>query len=622
MDHERLLKGLNGAIRALFILLLVYSGLAMGMVRPADLGIALFLTSALLILMAVKVMVQKDSKVFLPAFLVAFGVFILYGIGHVVHGVASPYYSQVLLLELAFIFSVSLLVLNEFQDRKDARRILFVLVLIGVVSCFYALHQSLMFTDQVWSYFRPLGYGRRGSGFFINPNYFCGYLELLLPLMLTYVLMSRVGASYKLFLTYSIVMFLVGIGLSGSRGGWIATILGLVILAFQMLQTRYWKYGIAASGFVLLLIVTFFKMYDAAYIRLMVTMKNWARNDRIRVWESAESMWADHRWWGVGPDQFQVHYRQYRSPELQHAVSFTHNDYLQLMTDWGIIGGILFAAAFLALAYVLKKTLSRLKKQQMEKEWSRSDRIALLVGTQITLLILLVHSVFDSLNQAPALSVLVATITGLALAQNIRSGDRFRFSPPMAVRGLYSGGLILLAVWMGWQGWVHRAEARHYNAAFDQSETFEEQVRLLEKAWAQGTGNPDVAFQTGEVYRAQAFLGQSDFVEKTEKAIEWFELAHQAHPRNSLYLTHLGLCYDWLGQFDVALSYHEKALKVDPKGFYPISCMSWHYMEQNRPDEAKKWFKQAASLFKSENRLATTFFRQVDDRLKEASKSQ
>jgi len=50
--------------------------------------------------------------------------------------------------------------------------------------------------------------------------------------------------------------------------------------------------------------------------------------------------------------------------------------------------------------------------------------------------------------------------------------------------------------------------------------------------------------------------------------------------------------------------------------------MSWHYMEQNRPDEAKKWFKQAASLFKSENRLATTFFRQVDDRLKEASKSQ
>ena len=92
----------------------------------------------------------------------------------------------------------------------------------------YAVYQFLAHSDRVWHFTTP--YRGRGTGTFISPNNLAGFLEMLLPLGLAYTLMGRLQPLTKVFVGYATLALAAGIGVSISRGSWIAT--GLVLLVF------------------------------------------------------------------------------------------------------------------------------------------------------------------------------------------------------------------------------------------------------------------------------------------------------------------------------------------------------------------------------------------------------
>src|SRR5207253_4160500 len=51
-------------------------------------------------------------------------------------------------------------------------------------------------------------------------------------------------------------------------------------------------------------------------------------------------MWQENYWTGVGPAHFDVRYRWYRPrlAQLQVRPEYVHNDYLNTLADYGIIG--------------------------------------------------------------------------------------------------------------------------------------------------------------------------------------------------------------------------------------------------------------------------------------------
>ncbi len=74
----------------------------------------------------------------------------------------------------------------------------------------------------------------RASGQFISPNHFAGFLEITALMAGSFVVWGRVGWTTKVLAAYVVLCCLAGIGISGSRGGYISITAGA--LAFFILS--------------------------------------------------------------------------------------------------------------------------------------------------------------------------------------------------------------------------------------------------------------------------------------------------------------------------------------------------------------------------------------------------
>lgn len=88
--------------------------------------------------------------------------------------------------------------------------------------------------------------------------------------------------------------------------------------------------------------------------------------ERRFVWFKTDEMNKEHYWWGVGNGSWKIWFPSknieggYRLQEKSIVFTRVHNDYLEIRSEMGLIGGLLFvglfAAAFLAAAATLRRT--------------------------------------------------------------------------------------------------------------------------------------------------------------------------------------------------------------------------------------------------------------------------
>ena len=64
------------------------------------------------------------------------------------------------------------------------------------------------------------------------------------------------------------------------------------------------------------------------------------------LWEVAVRMWQEHLWLGVGPAQFDVRFPAYRTQFIQLNPGHVHNEYLNVLVDYGLVGALLAATVF------------------------------------------------------------------------------------------------------------------------------------------------------------------------------------------------------------------------------------------------------------------------------------
>src|SRR4029077_16835629 len=140
------------------------------------------------------------------------------------------------------------------------------LVLLVLFESGYGLWQMSTKSDAVLFWTRPDGSARRGGGTFINPNNFAGFLELAFGLVLVRgLLMHRNRGTVEAFalrrmiILYVALMALMGIGISLSRGGWLATVVGLALLAVWgdwRARVHWGRFFGVGSGVLLLGLIT------------------------------------------------------------------------------------------------------------------------------------------------------------------------------------------------------------------------------------------------------------------------------------------------------------------------------------------------------------------------------
>src|SRR6185369_10218160 len=120
---------------------------------------------------------------------------------------------------------------------------------------------------------------------------------------------------------------------------------------------------------------------------------------RIQLFAGTLKLIADRPVFGSGLGSWEWVYRKYKHPSIQDHPEHTHNEFLNLASDYGLIGFLLLLAFFVGF-YRQSLLLSdaRLSPEQR----------AFAVGSAISVPAVLVHSCFDFPLHIPANSVLLA----------------------------------------------------------------------------------------------------------------------------------------------------------------------------------------------------------------------
>ena len=245
---------------------------------------------------------------------------------------------NIALLMIAFVLSY-FVVINTIENKKQFKFILYIFSIAAVITAFYGLYQY-MFGDlysQAWldkERFEDIK--MRVYSTFENPNVYGEYLILAIPIIAG-LLWTEKGIFKKLFWLGSLGVTMLALALTFSRGCWLGIILAIGLLAI-MIDRRFILLGIVA-----LLFLPF--VLPESIINRFLSIGNMGDSStsyRVYIWMGTLAMLADY-WFsgiGLGITSFNTIYPIYSYNDI--SAPHSHNLYLQLVVEFGIVGLIVF----------------------------------------------------------------------------------------------------------------------------------------------------------------------------------------------------------------------------------------------------------------------------------------
>jgi len=623
MSSKLLDRWCERGILGLVLAILVFGPLAMGAVDTPEFLVVQGLTIGVMLLWALRIWASPKPQLLWPPICWVVLAFAIYAIARYltadIEYVARMEMIQVLMY--AFLFFA---IVNNLYRQEVAQIIGFTLIFLAMAISAFAIYQFFKHSNRVWVFTSP--YVGRASGTYISPNNLAGFLEMLLPLATAYVLAGRMKPVTRILLGYAALVMAAGLTVTFSRGGWTATAIGL--LAVLGILAGYRNHRIPA---LLLLVVCigggawFTKIYLAktlAYISRVegtVNSGQIALDYRRDMWMAAGQMWLGHFWWGVGPAHYNYRFREYRSAHVQLQPDRAHNDYLNLLADWGTAGGIIVLAGMAAFAAGLWETRKHVQRAERDlgRRGTTSNRFAFFLGASGGLLALAAHSVVDFNLHVPANAILGVTLLAL-LASNVRfATERYWLSARLPVRMLATIVLVCGIGYLGWQGLRRGNEYVWLQRAQPASLLVLDRAALLEKAFAAEPQNFETAYNIGEAYRIQSFEGGPDYAAQAETAMRWYARARQLNPHDGYNDLRTGMCLDWLDRHVEAGPFYRAAEQLDPNGYFTVANIGWHYVQVGDYPAAREWFERSLQLEWQENIIGRSYLDWVEQKLVE-----
>lgn len=624
MNREVLDRWCERGILALVLAILVFGPLATGAVRSLEFLVIQGLTLGVMALWGLRLWLNPKAQFLWTPVCWLVVAFTAYAIGRYltcdIEYVGRK--EMIRILVYAFLFFA---ILNNLHRQESTQIICFTMIFLATGISLYALYQFLTGSERVWHFHS--GYKGRASGTYISPNHLAGFLEMLLPLALAYTLVGRAKTHTKVFLGYAALVMAAGIGVTVSRGGWVSAGIALIVL-FGILALHR-NYRLPALVMMLVLIgggaffVSKSAFFKDRFKHGAASVKNVEVDVRYELWSAAARMWKDHVWFGVGPAHYNHRFRAYRPEAVQKQPDRVHNDYLNALVDWGIVGATIIALAFGTLFAGLIRTWAHVRRTEKEFGTSQSNKFAFVLGSAAGLLGLLAHSVIDFNMQIPANAILAIILMALLNSHLRFATERYWVTAQPWSKAMASIVLMAGLAYLGYQEarlgreyvWLERARrATPLSLA---------QIMAMEKAFAVEPKNFETAYSIGEAYRLQSFDGGHNYRELATNAMSWFQHGINLNPFNGYNYMRYGMCLDWLERFDEAVLYFNKADELDPNGYFMLAHMGWHYVESGNYAAARPWFERSLRLQWEDNEMAESYLEKIiKPRLLEAASKQ
>ena len=309
------------------------------------------------------------------------------------------------------------LVLHFGRSRAKAWTLLGTVLALGVVGVAMAAYQR--FVDPKWMMLGRVQaeqFAGRSAGMFGIPNSLAGLLELGLPFCLVLLGGRVLPPAGKVLLGWGGALALVGLVLTGSRGGWIGTALALA--CWPMCTSRSWRQGALGAVAVLAavgasLTVLYFGS-EHARARVDPFLAGTFEQSRPIIWKVGWRIWEESPWLGTGAASYNVIFDRYRPAHFSNEPDWTHNDYLNTLSDYGLVGGGLAVGAGVALLGSAWREVKR-RRRAGQAAGSDLDSWRARLGLWLGLVAFAAHLAVDFHTKIPALAFSAALVLALAL---------------------------------------------------------------------------------------------------------------------------------------------------------------------------------------------------------------
>lgn len=607
MDRDTIEKYLERTILVLVLGALMFAVSAFGGVRASEFIVVEYLLAAIVVVWLVRIWVARKLRVFWPPVCWAVLPFVGYAAWRYrvadVELVAQQEFVRIFvgaLLFLAFVTNV--------YTQGGTRLTALTLVFFAMAVAMYGIYQWLSGSDRVWLFHRPVVYHGRASGTFICPNHLAGFLEMVFPLAAALAISGRSRPLTRVFVAYACAAILVGIAATRSRGGWLAAAASTGMLVLFLIRNRRYRWA-ALSLFIVAAGVG--SMFYSTLLQDRVTatyLRGPSKDTRLYYWDAAIGMWKTSPWFGVGPGHYDQRFRGFRqaSDKTQARPGYTHNDYLNALADYGVVGLLLLLLPLVTVAWAAVRCWPYVQRGG-DFSQQQSNRSALVIGSAAGLLAIAVHSFFDFNMHIPG-NLLVAVILAALITTHLRfATERFWFTARWPTKIVVSLALAAGLAYLVPQTWVHTRELQALAAAGRQPEGSLEKSEALQRAFAIQPKNYETAYAIGEQLRLISWAGRDDYAVRARQAHEWFQRANQLNRWDVYSYMRSGMCLDWVDQHEEAGRYFAKALELDPNFYLTRAMMGWHEFQIDHYNEARDWMVKSLAVNFMDNPVARTY---------------
>ena len=352
---------------------------------------------------------------------------------------------------------------------------------------------------------------QRATGLYVDPDHLAGLLEVLGIFGLSLTWWSRWPSWARVFVGYLAGICYFGLILTGSRAGYLSgagSLILFVVLSLVVLRsggtTLLVRFG--GSGLILLtaaVVAAGLFVHQSPHLRERVS--NLVSDDgRLDLWRAAIEQWKLQPLLGTGSGTYRFYGRQFRAERMQADPGYVHNDYLQLLCEYGLVGVggfVLFFGSHLRQAW---RSFVRLGPQRVAAGgWPLSDRLALNIGALCAIGAYVIHSAVDFNLHIPANALLLAFAFGVAAEPGISQTSEVPQLParrlPKLIIGLLAA-ILLLQCGRLLPGEYYAERARTALRDEDPSSA----IFFAHKALAWEQQNPNIFFYLGRASGALA----------------------------------------------------------------------------------------------------------------------
>jgi len=352
-------KTYNTLIESLLVLLLVFTPLAYAAVHPWS--IAIFeVAAALMGLFWVLKMLSRNKSEFIGSPILALFIILIgyaalqlfFSLPTAHHLRPTTIYSwatKTELLKLIAYLLIFLVTLNTIRTKAQIKRVMLAIITIGFL-------MSIFFLMRYFGAPAPTG--------FINSDHFSAYLGMIIPLSLGLLLIENTSVRPLLFFT--ILVMGGALFFTMSRGGMFSFIAALLFIALlastrRSMKNKGWLI-LAISVFIVLIIAW---LGATPVVERILSFKAEIASryfgGRLPIWQGTIGIIKDNPIFGTGLGTFNYIFPKYQPAGIMWKhYTYAHSDFLELLSEIGIIGFALFVVCGLwSVVYLSRRYIQR-----------------------------------------------------------------------------------------------------------------------------------------------------------------------------------------------------------------------------------------------------------------------